>query len=70
MVRGLLVAVASLCASQALGLVGSVVAAGRLRSCGTWATWNLPRLGIEAVSPALAGRFFTTGPPGKSLLDF
>ena len=26
---------------------------------------NLPGLGIEPVSPALAGRFFTTEPPGK-----
>ena len=28
--------------------------------------WNLPRPGIEPVSPALAGGFFTTEPPGKS----
>ena len=27
--------------------------------------WNLPRPGIEPMSPALAGRFLTTGPPGK-----
>ena len=27
--------------------------------------WDLPRPGIEAMSPALAGRFFTTEPPGK-----
>ena len=27
--------------------------------------WDLPRPGIETVSPALAGRFLTTGPPGK-----
>ena len=27
--------------------------------------WDLPRLGIQ--SPALAGRFLTTGPPGKSV---
>ena len=27
-----------------------------------------PRLGIELVSPALAGRFLTTGPSGKSCL--
>ena len=26
---------------------------------------HLPNLGIEPVSPALAGRFFTTEPPGK-----
>ena len=29
--------------------------------------WDLPRPGIKHVSPALAGGFFTTGPPGKSL---
>ena len=27
--------------------------------------WDLPRSGIEPVSPALAGGFFTTEPPGK-----
>ena len=26
---------------------------------------HLPSLGVESVSPALAGRFFTTEPPGK-----
>ena len=30
--------------------------------------WDLPRPGIEPVSPALAGGFLTTGPPGKSTL--
>ena len=29
--------------------------------------WDLPRPGIKPVSPALAGRFLTTVPPGKSL---
>ena len=28
--------------------------------------WDLPRPGIELVSPALAGGFSTTAPPGKS----
>ena len=27
--------------------------------------WNLPEPGIEPVSPAIAGRFLTTGLPGK-----
>ena len=27
--------------------------------------WDLPGSGIEPVSPALTGRFFTTEPPGK-----
>ena len=28
--------------------------------------WYLPKPGIEPVSPALAGKFSTTGPPVKS----
>ena len=28
--------------------------------------WDLPRPGLEPVSPALAGTFLTTAPPGKS----
>ena len=28
--------------------------------------WDHPRPGMEPVSPALAGGFLTTGPPGKS----
>ena len=27
--------------------------------------WNLPGPGIKLVSPALAGGFLTTGPPGE-----
>ena len=27
--------------------------------------WDLPRPGLEPTSPALAGRFSTTAPPGK-----
>ena len=42
----------------------------RLSNCGSQAqplrsTWDLPRAGLEPVSPALAGRFSTTAPPGK-----
>ena len=29
--------------------------------------WDLPGPGLEAMSPALAGGFLTTAPPGKSL---
>ena len=41
-----------------------------LSSCGTQAQllcsmWGLPGPGMESVSPALAGGFFTTEPPGK-----
>ena len=42
----------------------------RLSSCGSRAQllcgmWDFPRPGLEPVSPALAGRFSTTAPPGK-----
>ena len=30
---------------------------------------HLPNPGIEPVSPALAGRLFTTEPPGKPYMD-
>ena len=32
--------------------------------------WDLPRLGIKPVSPALTGGFFTTEPPGKLQFPF
>ena len=42
----------------------------RLSSCGSRASllrgmWDLPRPGLEPMSPALAGRFSTTALPGK-----
>ena len=42
----------------------------RLSNCGSRAQllrgmWDLTRPGLEPVSPALAGRFSTTAPPGK-----
>ena len=42
----------------------------RLSNCGSRAQllcgmWDLPRPELEPVSPALAGRFSTTAPPGK-----
>ena len=64
----------SCCGAQALGHVGfscsSQALEHRLNSCGTQALvlcgmWDLPDPGIKPVSPALAGRFFTTEPPGK-----
>ena len=30
--------------------------------------WDFPGPGLEPMSPALAGGFLTTAPPGKSLL--
>ena len=67
----------SSCGAQALGPPALVVVALRLScspsigSCGTQAQllrsmWDLPRTGIEPVSPALAGGFLTTAPRGKS----
>ena len=32
--------------------------------------WDLPGPGLEPVSPALAGGFLTTMPPGKSQTRF
>ena len=32
--------------------------------------WDLPRPGIEPVSPALVGRFLTTGPQGEPVVLF
>ena len=47
----------------------------RLSNCGSRAQllrgmWDLPRPGLEPVSPALAGRFSTTAPPGKPYYPF
>ena len=52
----------SSCGSQALEC--------RLSSCGAQALllcnmWDVPGSGLEPVSPALAGGFSTTAPPGK-----
>ena len=62
-VRGPLTVAASL-------VVEHMLQTRRLSSCGSWAQllcgmWDLPRPGLEPVSPALAGRFSTTAPPGK-----
>ena len=53
---------------------GSRALERRLSSCGTRAEllcgmWDLPGLGIEPVSPALAGGFLTTAPLGKSFTE-
>ena len=44
----------------------------RLGSCGAQlllGMWDLPGLGNKPEAPALAGRFFTTEPPGRSFLS-
>ena len=58
-----------------LTIAASLVAEHRLQtrrpsSCGSRAQllrgmWDLPRPGLKPMSPALAGRFSTTAPPGK-----
>ena len=60
-----------------LTVATSLVAEHRLQtrmlsSCGSRAQllrsmWDPPRPGLEPVSPALAGRFPTTAPPGKPM---
>ena len=47
----------------------------RLSGCGSRAQlpcgmWDLPRPGLEPVSPVLAGRFSNTAPPGKPPKQF
>ena len=68
-VQGLLSEVASLLAERRVNSMGSVVAVHRL-SCPKACGILVPRPGIEPMSPALAGEFLTTGPPGKSCLHF
>ena len=70
----------SWCGAPALGRTGFSQCSSwdleyRLNTCGTQtpllgATWDLPRSGIEPVSPALAGGCFTTEPPGKPPWSF
>ena len=67
-VRGPLTVAASLAAEHRLQTC-------RLSSYGSRAQllrgmWDLPRPGLERVSPALAGRFSTTAPPGKPEVVF
>ena len=61
----------SVVVARGLSSCGSRALERRLSSCGTWVyllcgTWDLPGPGLEIVSPALAGEFLTTAPPGKS----
>ena len=63
-----------------LTITASLIAEHRLQTrrlsiCGSRAQllrgmWDLPRPGLEPVSPALAGRFLTTVPPGKPLVGY
>ena len=66
---------ASVVVACGLSSCGSQALECRLGSCGALAylfrgMWDLPGPELEPVSPALAGRFLTTAPPGKSLIGF
>ena len=62
---GLLFVGGALLFLQTLGTCASVVVVCRL-SCPAACRILVPGPGLEPVSPALAGRFLTTGPPEKS----
>ena len=66
---------ASVVVAHGLSSCGSRALEHRLSSCGARAsllrgTWDLPGPGLEPVSPALAGGFLTTAPPGKLIFFF
>ena len=66
---------ASVAVASGLSSCGSRALERRLSSCGSRAQllrsmWDLPRPGLEPVSPALAGGFLTIVPPGKSWSKF
>ena len=63
--------VGSVVVARGLSSCGSRALERRLSSCGTRAQllrgmWDLPRPGLEPVSPTLAGGSLATVPPGKS----
>ena len=63
----------SVVVARGLSSCGSWALERRLSSCGSQAqllcsTWDLPGPGLEPMSPALAGGFLTTVPPGKSCI--
>ena len=70
--RGLQGTWASAGAAHGLSSCSSPAVELRFSTCDAWA-WllhgmgDVSRPGIEPVFPALAGRFFTTEPPGKPL---
>ena len=62
---------ASVVVARGLSSCGLRALERRLSSCGAGAQllrgmWDLPRPGLKPMSPALAGGFLTTAPPGKS----
>ena len=66
---------ASVVVAHGLSSCGSRALECRLSSCGAWAQllcgkWDLPRPGLEPMSPALTGGFLTTEPPAKPWFSF
>ena len=62
----------SVVVARGLSSCGSWALEHGLNSCGAWiylflSTWDPPKPGNKPLSPALAGGFFTTEPPGKPL---
>ena len=73
--RGPLIAVRRLLTVAASSVAEHRLHTRRLSSCGSRAQllrgmWDLPRPGLEPVSPALAGGFLTTAQPGKLPLTY
>ena len=65
----------SVVVARELSSCGSRALERRLSSCGAQAylirgMWDLPGVGIEPVSPALARRFLNTAPQGQSQNSF
>ena len=72
---GALGARASVIVARGLSSCGLQALERRLSSCGAQALllrgmWDLPRPELGPVSPALAGGFLTTAPPGKPFLHY
>ena len=66
---------ASVIVTGGLSNCGFLVPEYRVSSCGTqvwllWGMWDLPRSGMEPMSPALVGGFFTTEPSERPLNRF
>ena len=56
----------SCCRARALGVWASAVMAPGLSCSAACGMWDVPEPGIETVTPAFAGGFLTTAPPGES----
>ena len=65
--RGLSFCSRSACTQQLLSGARAGLSSCAARAQLPQRMWDLPSPGTEPVSPALAGRFLTTGPQGKPL---